>query len=32
MLDIAARLVHLNSPMYGNFIIHVPTISHIKAS
>jgi hypothetical protein len=32
MLDIAAQLVHLNSPVYGKVILHLPMISHIKAS
>jgi hypothetical protein len=32
ILDIAGRLVHLDSPVYGKFILHLPTISHIKAS
>jgi hypothetical protein len=32
VLDIAARLVHLDLPMYGKVILHRPTISHIKAS
>jgi hypothetical protein len=32
VLDIAARLVHLNSPMYGKVTLHLPTISRIKAS
>jgi hypothetical protein len=32
VLDIAGRLVHPNSPMYGKFILHLPIISHIKAS
>jgi predicted aspartyl protease len=32
VLDISARLVHLNSPMYGKVTLHLPTISHIKAS
>jgi hypothetical protein len=32
VLDIAGRLVHLNSPMYGKVILHLPAISHIKAS
>jgi predicted aspartyl protease len=32
VLDISARLVHLNSPMYGKVILHLPAISHIKAS
>jgi hypothetical protein len=31
ILDIAARLVHLNSPVYGKVILHLPMISHIKA-
>jgi ABC-type siderophore export system fused ATPase/permease subunit len=32
VLDIAVRLVHLDSPVYGNVILHLPTVSHIKAS
>jgi hypothetical protein len=32
VVNIAIRLVHLNSPMYGNVILHLPVISHIKAS
>jgi hypothetical protein len=32
VLDIAGRLVHLDSPVYGKFILHLPTISRIKAS
>jgi hypothetical protein len=32
MLDIAAQLVHLNSPVYGKVILHLPMISRIKAS
>jgi hypothetical protein len=32
VLDIAARLVHLNSPMYGKVMLHLPVISFIKAS
>jgi hypothetical protein len=32
ILDIAARLVHLNSPMYGKVILHLPTVARIKAS
>jgi hypothetical protein len=32
MLDISARLVHLNSPVYGKVTMHLPTISCIKAS
>jgi hypothetical protein len=31
-LDISARLVHLNSPVYGKVTMHLPVISHIKAS
>jgi hypothetical protein len=31
-LDISARLVHLNSPMYGKVTLHLPAISCIKAS
>jgi hypothetical protein len=32
VLDIASRLVHLDSPVYGKVILHLPTISRIKAS
>jgi hypothetical protein len=32
VLDIAIRLVHLNSPVYGKVTLHHPTISRIKAS
>jgi hypothetical protein len=32
VLDVSARLVHLNSPVYGKVTLHLPTISHIKAS
>jgi hypothetical protein len=32
VLDIAGQLVHLDSPVYGNVILHLPAISHIKAS
>jgi hypothetical protein len=32
VLDIADRLVHLDSPMYGKVILHLPMISLIKAS
>jgi hypothetical protein len=32
ILDISARLVHLNSPVYGKVTLHLPTISLIKAS
>jgi hypothetical protein len=32
VLDIAGRLVHLDSPVYGKVILHLPTVSSIKAS
>jgi hypothetical protein len=32
VLDIAGRLVHLDSPVYGKFILHLPAVSRIKAS
>jgi hypothetical protein len=32
VLDIAGRLVHLDLPVYGKVILHLPTISRIKAS
>jgi hypothetical protein len=32
VLDISARLVCLNSPVYGKVTLHLPAISHIKAS
>jgi predicted aspartyl protease len=32
VLDIATRVVHPNSPMYGKVILHLTAISHIKAS
>jgi hypothetical protein len=32
VLDISARLVHLKSPVYGKVTLHLPAISHIKAS
>jgi hypothetical protein len=32
VLDIASQLVHLDSPIYGKVILHLPVISHIKAS
>jgi hypothetical protein len=32
ILNIAARLIHLNSPMYGKVTLHPPTISRIKVS
>jgi hypothetical protein len=32
VLEIAGRLVHLDSPMDGKLILHLPAISRIKAS
>jgi hypothetical protein len=32
VLDIAGRLVHMDSPMYDKVILHLPAISHIEAS
>jgi hypothetical protein len=32
VLDIASRLVHLDSPVYGKVILHLLAVSHIKAS
>jgi ABC-type siderophore export system fused ATPase/permease subunit len=32
VLDIAGRLLHLDSPVYGKVILHLPVISRIKAS
>jgi hypothetical protein len=32
VLDIAGRLVQLDSPVYGKAIIHLPVISRIEAS
>jgi hypothetical protein len=32
ILDISARLVHLNSPVYGKVTLHIPMVSRIKAS
>jgi hypothetical protein len=32
VLDIADRLIHLDSPMCGKVILHLPAVSHIKAS
>jgi hypothetical protein len=32
VLDISARLVHLNSPMYGKVTLHLSVISRIKTS
>jgi hypothetical protein len=32
VLDIASRLVHLDSPVYGKVILHLPAVSRIKAT
>jgi hypothetical protein len=32
VLDIAGRLIHLDSPVYGKITLHLPAISRIKAS
>jgi hypothetical protein len=32
VLDIAGQLVHLDSPVYGKVILHLPVVSRIKAS
>jgi hypothetical protein len=32
VLDIASRLVHLDSPVYGKVILHLPMIPRIEAS
>jgi hypothetical protein len=32
VLDIADRLIHLDSPVYGKITLHLPVISCIKAS
>jgi hypothetical protein len=32
VLDIAGRLVHMGSPVYGKVILHLLVISRIKAS
>jgi hypothetical protein len=32
VLDIAGRLIHLDSPMYGKVILHLAVISRLKAS
>jgi hypothetical protein len=31
VLDIAGQFIHLDSPVYGKVILHLPAISHIKA-
>jgi hypothetical protein len=32
VLVISPILVHLNSPVYGKVTLHLPVVSHIKAS
>jgi hypothetical protein len=32
VMDIAGRLVHLDSPVYGKVLLHLPVVSHIKVS
>jgi hypothetical protein len=32
VLDITGRLVHLDSLVYGEVVLHLPAVSHIKAS
>jgi hypothetical protein len=32
VLDIAGRMVHLDSPVYGKVILHLPAVSRIKES
>jgi hypothetical protein len=32
VLDIACRLVHLDSPVYGKVILHLPAVCCIKVS
>jgi hypothetical protein len=32
VLDIAGQLVHLDSPVYGKVILHLPAISRIRVS
>jgi hypothetical protein len=32
VLDIAGRLIYLDSPVYGKAILHLPVISCIKVS
>jgi hypothetical protein len=32
VLDIVGRLIHLDSPVYGKVILHLPAISRMKAS
>jgi hypothetical protein len=32
VLDIATRLVHMNSPVYGKVTLHLPAVSRVKVS
>jgi hypothetical protein len=32
VLDIAGRLIHLDLPVYGKAVLHLPATSRIKAS
>jgi hypothetical protein len=32
VLNIVSRLIHLDSPVYGKVILHLPAVPHIKAS
>jgi hypothetical protein len=32
VLDIVGRLIHLDSPVYGKVILHLPVISRMKVS
>jgi hypothetical protein len=32
VLDIVGRLIHLDSPVYGKVILHLPAISCMKVS
>jgi hypothetical protein len=32
VLNITGRLIHLDSPVYGKIILHLPAISRIKTS
>jgi hypothetical protein len=32
ILNIATRLVHLNTPVYGKVTLQLPVVTHIKAS
>jgi hypothetical protein len=32
VLDISAHLVHLNSLVYGEVMLHLPVVAHLKAA